>query len=183
MNKIKRLIALVVCVLLVVATVPAVAQAEGDFTVHVKAPDEWTSPGLWAWSAPDGTNVFASWPGEKLLVDENNSGWFYYNIPSWANSVIVNEGVDGGKQTIDFSVESKEMWITLTEEDAEGKYDAEITYEAPEGFVVSTSEVEQMAPKTGDNTYTVATISLIAALGFGFLMLKSKKKNKDLSMQ
>lgn len=179
MNKIKKMLTLVVaCALLVVATAPTVAQAEGDITVHVKAPSEWTSPGLWAWSAPDGTNVFASWPGEKLLADESNSGWFYYNIPSWANSVIINEGVDGGKQTVDYSVESKEMWVTLTEENAEGKYEAEIVYEAPEGFVVSATmtEVQEDLPKTGDNTQILAMISLVAASGFALLAIKGRKK-------
>ena len=40
--------------------------AVADITVHVSAPADWESPCLWAWSAPDGTNAFASWPGEAL---------------------------------------------------------------------------------------------------------------------
>ena len=34
-----------------------------NITVHVITPSDWDAPCLWAWSAPDGTNAFASWPG------------------------------------------------------------------------------------------------------------------------
>ena len=181
MNKIRKMLTLVVaCVLLVTVAAPGVVQAEGDITIHVKVPSEWTSPGLWAWSAPDGTNVFASWPGEKLLADESNSGWFYYNIPSWANSVIINEGVDGGKQTTDYSVETKEMWITLTEENTEGMYEAEIVYEAPEGFGISSevSETQEDLPKTGNKTQIIVIISLVAILGIAFIAIKVRNKKR-----
>ena len=48
-----------------------------NVTVHVKAPSDWENPNLWAWSAPDGTNAFASWPGEAL---EENNGWLTKEI-------------------------------------------------------------------------------------------------------
>ena len=35
------------------------------FVVHAKVDDSWDNPCLWAWSAPDGTNAFAAWPGES----------------------------------------------------------------------------------------------------------------------
>ena len=45
------------------------AEEVPDVTVWVKAPADWESPCLWAWSAPDGTNAFAAWPGEALAED------------------------------------------------------------------------------------------------------------------
>ena len=46
------------------------------------------------------------WNG-TFIADEANEGWFYYEIPNWANSIIVNEGVDGGGQTTDVTILSK----------------------------------------------------------------------------
>ena len=43
------------------------------FVVHAKVDDSWDTPCLWAWSAPDGTNAFAAWPGESL--EEGEGGW------------------------------------------------------------------------------------------------------------
>ena len=95
-----------------------------DITVHVKAPADWSEPHLWAWSAPDGTNAFSSWPGEAL--QEGEDGWLTLSVPGWVNSIIVN-GSDGSVQTSDLSVETgKDLWIVVS--DAEN---AEVTYEAP----------------------------------------------------
>ena len=66
-----------------------------DITVHVKAPADWSEPHLWAWSAPDGTNAFSSWPGEAL--QEGEDGWLTLSVPGWVNSIIVN-GSDGSVQ-------------------------------------------------------------------------------------
>ena len=78
----------------------------------------------WAWSAPDGTNAFAAWPGEALTEAED--GWYTIQVPGWINSVIIN-GNEGSVQTSDLSVEpGSELWITVT--DAEN---AEVAYEAP----------------------------------------------------
>ena len=43
------------------------------FVVHAKVDDSWDTPCLWAWSAPDGTNAFAAWPGEAMKAGED--GW------------------------------------------------------------------------------------------------------------
>ena len=69
-------------------------QTKGDipeyvekFTVHVKTDKSWENPCLWAWSAPDGKNVFDAWPGEALTPAEN--GWYEAEVPVWINSLIV----------------------------------------------------------------------------------------------
>ena len=56
-------------------------------TVHAQVPADWTDPSCWAWSAPDGTNAFASWPGEALSKDGD---WYNIQVPGWINSVIIN---------------------------------------------------------------------------------------------
>ena len=95
-----------------------------DITVHVMAPADWTAPCLWAWSAPDGTNVFTTWPGEAL--EEGENGWIQKTVPGWVNSVIVN-GNEGGVQTTDISVEvGKDVWIVVN-----GAEDYEVFYEEP----------------------------------------------------
>lgn len=165
--------------------------AEEDFVVHAKAPAEWTSPALWAWSTPDGTNVFSAWPGQVLTADPDNAGWFYYAVPSWTNSIIINDN-GGGAQTVDVSVESKELWITLTTAGDDGKFAADVVYEAPEGFTVAgatdavaaevvatdTTATDTSAtdvPKTGVVSFAFAYLGLAGIAGAG--LVASKKKN------
>lgn len=108
-----------------------------NINVYVKAPSDWSAPCLWAWSAPDGTNVFASWPGEAL---EEKDGWLTKEIPGWVNSIIVN-GNEGSVQTTDISIETgKDVWVVV-----KGPEDYEVTYEAP--AVEDTADVAE-APAT-----------------------------------
>lgn len=101
---------------------PAKSDVE-DVTIHAKVPADWDAPHAWAWSAPDGTNAFASWPGEAMTESD---GWYDIIVPGWVNSFIVN-GNGGTVQTSDLSVEpGTEAWIVVT--DAEN---AEVFYEAP----------------------------------------------------
>ena len=93
------------------------------FVVHAYVPLSWKTANLWAWSAPDGTNAFANWPGQPL---EQDGDWYTIQVPGWINSIIIN-GNGGTVQTADLSVESgKEIWITV--QDAEN---AAVAYEAP----------------------------------------------------
>ena len=43
------------------------------FAIHAKVDDSWKNPCLWAWSVPDGTNVFDKWPGMEMK--QNDNGW------------------------------------------------------------------------------------------------------------
>ena len=98
-------------------------KAVEDVTVHAQVPGDWADPCCWAWSAPDGTNAFAAWPGEALTKDGD---WYTIQVPGWINSVIINAN-EGSVQTSDLSVEpGNELWIVVT--DAEN---AEVYYEAP----------------------------------------------------
>ncbi len=56
-------------------------------TVHAKVPTSWTAANLWAWSAPDGTNAFAAWPGAEMKLADD--GWYNSEAPAWINSIIV----------------------------------------------------------------------------------------------
>lgn len=112
-----------------------------DIHVNVIAPADWSTPCLWAWSAPDGTNAFASWPGEPLA--EGEDGWLTLTVPGWINSVIVN-GSEGSVQTTDISVEpGKDIWLVVT-----GPEEYELSYEKPEGV---TGTVDS-APADSENT-------------------------------
>lgn len=98
-------------------------KAVEDITVRAKVPDDWVGPCCWAWSAPDGTNAFASWPGEAFTEED---GWYTITVPGWINSVIVNAN-EGSVQTSDLSVDpGKDIWVVVT--DAEN---STVTYEEP----------------------------------------------------
>jgi LPXTG-motif cell wall-anchored protein len=170
MKKMKLIGALLLALIMSLSmSLPAFA-AEDNFTVHAKAPSAWAEPGLWAWSAPDGTNVFAAWPGEKLTKDDANEGWFYYSIPSWTNSIIINEGVDGGGQTADVSIESKELWITVADD-----FSTTVVYEAPEGFQAAAAETTADVPKTGAVATTGLWLGMAALSGLGMAAAKRRK--------
>lgn len=95
-----------------------------DITVYAKVPEDWAEPCLWAWSHPDGTNAFTSWPGEALTAGED--GWYAITVPGWINSVIVNAN-GGTVQTADLRVDAGvDLYITVTSAE-----DAVVTYEKP----------------------------------------------------
>lgn len=112
---------------------------ENLITVHTQVPSDWQMPCLWAWSAPDGTNVFANWPGQEL---EQNGDWYEYQVPDWVNSIIVNGNL-GDVQTSDISVEGKDVWIVVK---AAG--DFTVTYEEPSGD--SAADETTVAPTTAE---------------------------------
>lgn len=120
-------------------------QTEGEipeyvetFPVHVKVPESWSAPNMWAWSAPDGTNVFENWPGEALTMGEND--WYTMELPTWVNSIIVN-GNGGEVQTEDISIDAAELWITVLEDGS-----ADFTYNDPDKEEVANITVRVMAP-------------------------------------
>ena len=149
-----------------------------DITVHVKAPADWSEPHLWAWSAPDGTNAFSSWPGEAL--QEGEDGWLTLSVPGWVNSIIVN-GSDGSVQTSDLSVETgKDLWIVVS--DAEN---AEVTYEAP-AETVETAEApaaeseptvaaEPAETKSNSMPIVIVVVVVIAVVAGGVVISKKKR--------
>ena len=153
-----------------------------DITVHVKAPADWSEPHLWAWSAPDGTNAFSSWPGEAL--QEGEDGWLTLSVPGWVNSIIVN-GSDGSVQTSDLSVETgKDLWIVVS--DAEN---AEVTYEAP-AETVETAEapaaeseptVAAEPAETKSNAMPIVIVGVVViAVVAGGVGISKKKKSSSL---
>lgn len=162
-----------------------------DINVYVKAPADWENVCMWAWSAPDGTNAFASWPGEALAEGEN--GWLTIKVPGWINSIIVNAN-EGNVQTTDISVETgKDVWILVT--DAE---EYEVSYEEPaadesgaeaeetEGADTEEVDSEEAAEESGQiqeaesrtNTGIIVVVVIIcviiAALAVFFVIRKKK---------
>ena len=155
------------------------------FTVHAKVDESWENPCLWAWSAPDGTNAFASWPGEAL--EEGENGWLQKTVPGWINSVIVN-GNEGGVQTTDISVESgKDIWLVIN-----GPEDYTVSYEEPELAAeteadtaaeevteAETAEEAEAVEETKEKSSPagpIAAVVIVAAAGAGIGIAAKKKK-------
>lgn len=173
MKKVKRLVVLLLALIMCLSfSVPAFAA--DNFTVHAKTPSGWAEPGLWAWSAPDGTNVFEAWPGQKLTKDDANDGWFSYDIPTWVNSVIINEGIDGGGQTADVTIEGKEIWITVADD-----FSTTVAYEAPEGFTAAAADTTEATEESAAKTGVVSTSGIWAGMavlsGIGVIATRRKK--------
>ncbi|MDD6504817.1 MAG: starch-binding protein [Lachnospiraceae bacterium] len=143
------------------------------FTVHACVDDSWNNPCIWAWSAPDGTNVFSTWPGEELEQDED--GWLVKRIPGWVNSIIVN-GNEGSVQTSDISIDAGvDVWLVVT--DAENY---ELYYEKPEiGETESGTEevaAEETVEKSNTGLIVGGIVAVIAIVGIGASVVVAKKK-------
>lgn len=153
-----------------------------DITVRIMAPSDWTGLNLWAWSAPDGTNAFANWPGEALQEDEN--GWLKMQVPGWVNSLIVN-GNEGNVQTTDISVDpGKDVWLVV-----KGPEETEVYYEEPQVDAADTSEeadaeettaTEEEAPEEEGSSMTVVwiivAVVVVAVVAAGIVIAVKKKK-------
>lgn len=166
-------------------------KAVDNITVHAQVPAGWSDPCCWAWSAPDGTNAFAAWPGEALTEDGD---WYAIEVPGWINSVIINAN-EGAVQTADLSVEAgKDVWVVVT--DAEN---AVVAYEAPaaepavpeepavpddsaaepEAAEPEAAEPTAEAPASGGSTgLIIGIIAVIVILGAIAAVVISKKKKR-----
>ena len=157
-------------------------KAVDNITVHAQIPADWEAPCCWAWSAPDGTNAFTSWPGEALTLDGD---WYTIEVPGWINSVIVN-GNEGTVQTTDLSVEAgKDIWIVVTDaENAVVSYEEPAAEAAPVEKAAETTEAPAAATepapaaeKTGSNTgVIIGVVAAVVVLGGAAVVLARKKK-------
>lgn len=157
-------------------------EAMPNVVVHVMAPSDWENACLWAWSAPDGTNVYTTWPGEAL---EEGNGWLTKEIPGWVNSIIINAN-DGSVQTTDISVETgKDVWVVVN-----GSEEFEVSYEEPsvetadkateENEVIepSTEMPEESAESAGSNTVWIIIAALAIAVFIVVIVVVKKKTEK-----
>lgn len=152
-----------------------------NITVYAQVPADWEGPCLWAWSAPDGTNAFANWPGEAMTESD---GWYALEAPGWINSVIINAN-EGSVQTTDLSVETgKDVWVVVT--DAEN---AAVSYEQPAG---DAAEAESPAPEaspaateapaetgSGSSATIWIVVAVVVVAVVVVAVVVSKKKKKD----
>ena len=160
------------------------AKAVENVTVHAQVPADWADPCCWAWSAPDGTNAFASWPGEALTQEGD---WYTIEVPGWINSVIIN-GNAGSIQTADLSVEAgKDIWVVVTD-----AANAAVSYEEPaaeaapaetEAVETETTAAETTEPAAEEPTsegsstsIIIGVVAVIAVIVVGAAVVIKKKK-------
>ena len=156
-----------------------------NVTIHVSAPADWNAPCLWAWSAPDGTNAFAAWPGEAL--EEGEGGWLVKEIPGWVNSIIVN-GNEGSVQTTDISVETgKDIWLTINdpedytvsyEEIALEETNETVATQEPAEAVEATIEAAENTEKSTPVVPIVIGVLVVVAAGGAAVAVSKKKSQK-----
>jgi len=165
-----------------------------NITVRVQIPAEWQSPNLWAWSHPDGTNVFPTWPGEPLEFDGT---WYTMQVPGWVNSLIVNAN-NGDDQTGDIRVtEGQDIWVLVVDAETYSHDYTEITEisspqaEEPEPVVAETPAItppstpqpspEPIQPENESSSVPVVPIAIavvvaLAAIVAVIIRKRSPKK-------
>ncbi len=152
--------------------------AEDMIKVHAKVPADWLMPCLWAWSAPDGTNVFANWPGQEM---ETEGDWYTYSVPNWVNSIIVN-GTLGEVQTTDIAVEPKDVWVVITDVENYEVFYEEPAVTAPAEVQEDTAEspaVPEEVSKAGNSNIliiVIVAVVVVAAGGTGIYVYRRKKQ-------
>lgn len=159
-------------------------KAVEDITVHAQVPEDWKNPCCWAWSAPDGTNAFAAWPGEALTQDGD---WYTIPVPGWINSIIIN-GNEGSIQTTDLSVEpGKDLWIVVTGPDSAAVSYEEPATAAPAPETTAATEATEApateapaapAEKKSNTGAVVGAVAAVAVLGGGAAVIAGKKKKQ-----
>lgn len=156
------------------------ASAEDMITVHAQVPSDWLLPCLWAWSAPDGTNVFPNWPGQELTLEGD---WYTYSVPNWVNSIIINGNL-GEVQTTDISVETgKDVWVVV-----KGAEDYSVTYEEPttagdsagteDTADVTDTDTTDAEGGLSTTTIVIVVIAILAVIAIVAGVVIAKKKNK-----
>jgi len=152
-----------------------------DITIRVKVPSTWEGPRIWAWLHPDGTNVYASWPGEELIL---NGDWYEITLPGWANSFIIN-GNGGSVQTGDMKEleTGKDIWIVVTDSSTY-EYDYVELASSPVAPTPTTASTPTPTPaeapksKSGGNTILRIIIGVVGVGGIttaAFFIIKKKK--------
>ena len=104
---------------------------EDAFIVYITVPEGWTTPHVWAWSHPDGTNMFPSWPGEALTYDAEAEAYKLI-VPNWVNRIIINNGIvgEGAQQTVDtILLENQTTYLQVGTAGDDGKYSTIVTYD------------------------------------------------------
>lgn len=151
------------------------------FKLFIVVPEGWETPHIWAWSHPDGTGLFTTWPGEALEFDED-SGYYVIILPNWVNRVIINSGIvgEGAAQTVDIDIpEQVDSILTVTEANDEGKYLATIAPvdndEEPNDEEPTDEEPTDEEPASNVVLIVVLSIVGVGLIGGGvFFYLKRK---------
>jgi hypothetical protein len=132
-----------------------VIDEENSILVRAVVPEEWASPGVWAWNDGDGLgDVFVGWPGRAF--DEMDGVWHVMRLPNWIDHIIINGHQGGGiRQTDDIELEpGRDIWIVVVDEF--GGFD--MRYEAFNPADAQAEVVERTGPVaiTADPTPTPA---------------------------
>lgn len=105
---------------------------EKTFKVTAIVPETWTCAYIWAWEDPSGTGAYTDlgWPGKELTKNEDGS-YHIDDVPGFVNCIIIaTKDGDNTPQTVDLkNLEAKDLTIKVTTQNAEGKYEAEVSYD------------------------------------------------------
>lgn len=85
------------------------APSQGNYTVYVQIPAEWSEAYLWAWSTTAG-DLYEAWPGEPMK--KISDCWYAMDVPAEYDWIVVNNnGWDDMTSTNDICTEGKDAWI------------------------------------------------------------------------
>lgn len=120
----KKMIAIVLALMLCVSALSVVAfAAEDTFTVHVKMPEGFGTPNIWAWGATNSMPEGAAWPGVAMTAAGE---WYTYEAPVGTNGLVINTAGDTDK-TGDITIDGTgDVWVVLTSDN--GKLAQEAIY-------------------------------------------------------
>lgn len=143
---------------------------EDGYTLYITVPEDWTEPCLWAWSHPDGTNMYTTWPGEPITYDDA-TGYYTVMVPSWVNKIIINNGIvgDGAAQTVDTDItEATDKYIYVGDPGEDGKYTTSVLAEPM---------ADEPAPEESSNAWIYGVVgAVVVILAAGTVVFLKKRK-------
>lgn len=150
---------------------------EDGITLYITVPTDWENPCLWAWSHPDGTGLYTTWPGEPISLD-SESGYYVVEVPSWVNRIILNNGLTGDEaaQTSDGEMivtESESIYITVGEAGDDGKFAISFSDTSDNGNVDPSDNTDDES-NSGVIYYIIGGVVLALAGAGAFIIFKKK---------
>ncbi|MCL2202901.1 MAG: starch-binding protein [Defluviitaleaceae bacterium] len=152
MKNVKFLLLAIVMVFasMIIATPMQVSASEdlGQTIVFVQVPADWEAPGVWAWgSMAGGLWDHLGWPGQPMMEDPNNPGWYFQWLASDMTGGLVVDVLGDGGQTADFDLTGEPVWVTVA---AGGAFEITNTPQTTGDFPSATTPIFAQVPEGWD---------------------------------
>ncbi len=106
-----------------------ITRSDKTISIHANVPSDWNCAYAYYWNS-NGSSTGVEWPGIEMTPDadpENEGVYHLDNFPADVTNIIINNGKDGGKQTLDTMITpGLETWLDVRPLDTESYVSVEV---------------------------------------------------------